>query len=204
MRPPELRPLGEGALRLALDGAVDAARLAERLRAWPGVVDVVVAERHAAVYFDPARPPVNEESLARVAVECRPGARVEASRRRHVVRVRYDGPDLEAVARAVGLSPAEVMERHAAREYEVRVIGFLPGFAYLDGLDERLVLPRRREPRPRVPAGAVAIAGRYTSVYPFASPGGWHLLGRALDFTPFRAATGAALALGDRVRFEAA
>jgi len=79
----------------------------------------------------------------------------------------------------------------------------LPGFAYLRALDPRLVLPRRATPRPRVPALSVAIAGPYTGLYPFASPGGWHLLGTAVGFAPFDAHTGAAMSLGDRVRFVA-
>jgi UPF0271 protein len=86
----------------------------------------------------------------------------------------------------------------------VRVVGFLPGFAYLGGLDERLVVPRRASPRARVPAGAVALAGPYTGVYPLASSGGWNLVGTALDFVAFSPAEGATLRLGDTVRFEAA
>jgi KipI family sensor histidine kinase inhibitor len=82
-------------------------------------------------------------------------------------------------------------------------VGFAPGFAYLGELDPKLVLPRRAEPRPRVPAGAVAIGGAHTGVYPFATPGGWHLIGRtdAVLFDSHRAAP-ALLRVGDRVRFE--
>jgi UPF0271 protein len=80
----------------------------------------------------------------------------------------------------------------------------MPGFAYLDGLDERLRLPRRATPRTRVPAGSVAIAGARSGIYPFASPGGWHLLGRVVDFVAFDRAHGATLRSGDRVRFEPA
>jgi KipI family sensor histidine kinase inhibitor len=80
-------------------------------------------------------------------------------------------------------------------------MGFLPGFAYLDGLDPRLELARRETPRPRVPAGALAIAGVQTAVYPFASPGGWHLIGRVVDAAMFTPEAGARLAFGHRVRF---
>jgi KipI family sensor histidine kinase inhibitor len=79
----------------------------------------------------------------------------------------------------------------------------MPGFAYLRGLDPRLVIPRRATPRPRVPAGAVAIGGPYTGVYPLASPGGWHLLGTAIGAALFDVRSGATLALGDRVTFVA-
>ena len=85
--------------------------------------------------------------------------------------------------------------------YVVAAIGFLPGFAYLRGLDARLVVPRRAAPRTRVEALSVAIAGPYAGVYPFESPGGWNLLGTAVGFSPFDARAGAVLALGDRVRF---
>jgi 5-oxoprolinase (ATP-hydrolysing) subunit A len=89
-------------------------------------------------------------------------------------------------------------------EHVVRLLGFLPGFAYLGPVAPSLVLARRATPRPRVEAGAIGIAGGYTGVYPFASPGGWHLVAHAVDFAPFDLARGARLGLGDRVRFEVA
>lgn len=89
----------------------------------------------------------------------------------------YGGADLDEVAQACGLDPAEVIARHTASTFTVAFCGFAPGFAYLDGLDERLRLPRRATPRTSVPAGSVAIADRYGAIYPTASPGGWHLLG---------------------------
>jgi KipI family sensor histidine kinase inhibitor len=121
----------------------------------------------------------------------------------HRIDVVYDGPDLEDVAKRTGLSAAEVASVHASRDYVVELIGFLPGFAYLGPLDPRLVVGRRETPRPRVPAGSVAIAGAYTGVYPAASPGGWHLLGRAIGVSLFdpRRSPPALLAPGDLVRF---
>jgi inhibitor of KinA len=97
------------------------------------------------------------------------------------IPVRYggdDGPDLEAVAELHGLRPADVVRLHAERTYLVFMLGFAPGFAYLGPLAPELVTPRRATPRPRVPAGSVAIAGSQTAVYPLPTPGGWHLLGR--------------------------
>ncbi len=88
------------------------------------------------------------------------------------------GPDLEDVAGRLGISPADVIELHAAPTYRVFLVGFSPGFPYLGPLPDALVLPRRETPRTSVPAGSVAIAGRQTGVYAVASPGGWHLLGR--------------------------
>lgn len=95
------------------------------------------------------------------------------------IPVRYDGPDLEDVAEAVGLRPDEVAERHCSVRHVVGFFGFAPGFAYIDGLPEVLALPRRSSPRTRIEAGYVAIAGNQSVVYPGGTPGGWHLIGRS-------------------------
>lgn len=102
------------------------------------------------------------------------------------IRVVYDGEDLPRLAEHAGLTVAEVIERHAAPAYRVSALGFAPGFPYLTGLDPKLHMPRRATPRVRVPAGSVAIGGEHTGIYPFASPGGWHLIGRtdAVLFSP--------------------
>ncbi|MBF9236240.1 5-oxoprolinase subunit PxpB [Hymenobacter sp. BT683] len=92
------------------------------------------------------------------------------------------GLDLALVAAHTGLSPAEVIARHSAPEYLVHMIGFAPGFPYLGGMDERLSTPRKAQPRPLVPAGAVGIAGPQTGIYSLPTPGGWQLIGR----TPIR------------------
>lgn len=192
-------PLGEGALRLVLPARLERRQVLESLQAQPGVVDVVVGEEHACVYFDPAAPPEDPRRvLGRLTVSPVP---LEAPPL-VTVRVRYDGPDLEAVAERVGLSVDDVALLHASREYTVRGMGFLPGFAYLGEVDGRIAVPRLATPRPRVPALAVGLAGRRTGIYPFASPGGWNLLGTAVDFIAFEPGSGALLRLGDRVRFE--
>lgn len=115
--------------------------------------------------------------------------------------------DLGQVAQHSGLSAAEVIELHQARDYRVYAIGFAPGFAYLGELDSRLSTPRLVSPRPAVPKGAVAIADRQTAVYPAASPGGWNILG--LCPTPLFQAENAGTAkplmpfrVGDQVRFQ--
>lgn len=201
-----LEPFGDTAWRARLPEGIGTAgrrALLDALRAVPGVVDAVVTERHALVVLAPGAP--QDDVRAAVMRAARADASAPPSRvREHRVEVRYDGADLVEVAAASAMSPAEVVALHAGRTYEVAVVGFLPGFAYLRALDPRLVLPRRPTPRTRVPPLSVAIAGSYTGVYPFASPGGWHLLGTAVGFAPFDPLTGAALALGDRVRFEAA
>jgi KipI family sensor histidine kinase inhibitor len=95
-----------------------------------------------------------------------------------VIDVVYDGADLAQVAAETGLSIEEVVARHRAGRYQAAFTGFAPGFAYLSGLDPLLEVPRLAQPRPVVPAGSVAVADRYSAVYPRATPGGWRLLGR--------------------------
>jgi KipI family sensor histidine kinase inhibitor len=120
------------------------------------------------------------------------------------IPVRYDGPDLADVAALWGVAPHEVGVRHASFTYRVAFCGFAPGFGYLTGLPPELHVPRRATPRTRVPAGAVALAGPYSAVYPRATPGGWQLIGTMPDPTPLwdpardRAAL---LTPGTRVRF---
>jgi len=113
------------------------------------------------------------------------------------------GPDLLDVAVAKGLEPQEVVDLHSAHGYHAYFVGFAPGFAYLGDVPAALAMPRLPTPRRSVPAGSVAITGRQTGVYPFATPGGWRLIGRT-PLAMFRADRDpmALVALGDRVRFQ--
>lgn len=125
--------------------------------------------------------------------------------RLHEIPVRYGGEfgeDLEALAEQKGLKINDLIDLHCSVEYDVYMIGFLPGFPYLGVLPEALRFPRRATPRLRVPTGSVAIAGLQTGIYPQSSPGGWHLIGRT-DFVLFDAFQNppARLQAGDRVRF---
>ncbi len=125
----------------------------------------------------------------------------------HEIPVVYDGEDIAELAERHGLGVGEVISRHSAPIYEVVLLGFSPGFPYLAGLDPKLCTPRRASPRPRVPAGSVAIGGSHTGIYSIESPGGWHLLGT----TPVRIFDPARrepddeamflLRAGDRVKF---
>ena len=114
------------------------------------------------------------------------------------------GPDLDAVAENTGLSTEEVIAAHLSTSYRVYLLGFQPGYGFLGDTDIRLHLPRRTEPRVRIPAGSVAIAMKLTCVYPWDSPGGWHLLGRCpVPMFDARAKTPTLLSPNDSVRFEA-
>ena len=220
---PRIAPLGDGAITVAVGDTVELAlnarvhRLAAAVRAaaLPGVVDVVPAYAALTVHYEPLHHGYDElaATLAALAAavcdDDRPPSRApvpitdgSVTGALHELPVRYDGPDLADVARRTGLTAEEVVRRHAAVTYTVYLLGFVPGFAYLGDLDASLVLPRRADPRPRVPAGAVAIAGRQTAVYPLATPGGWHLIGQsdAPLFDPARTPP-TLLAPGDRVRF---
>lgn len=204
---PLIRPLGESAVLIEITGSratERAAALAARLQTAPpvGVLDAVAAYETLAVYFDPlicdsAR---ITSDLAHAATEVRDSE--SAAKAAHVVPVVYDGEDLAAVAEHTGLAPSRIAEIHSSVEYSVLAVGFVPGFAYLGELDERIRVPRRDTPRTRVPAGAVAIAGPHTAVYPLATPGGWHLIGRT-TIRMFEATRSppALLSAGDRVRF---
>ncbi len=128
--------------------------------------------------------------------------RAEAEGRLIELPVRYDGPDLPDVAARTGLSEAEVIRLHSGSEYHVYAVGFTPGFPFLGEVPKVLRLPRRSTPRATVPFNAVAIANAQTCVYSLPSPGGWNLLGIALDtiYDPNRAEP-FLIAPGDRVRF---
>jgi len=177
--------------------AVRAARL---LREEPsGLVDIVIGHATVLVTW------VEEVSDLVPIVERALVPEPEMVGRSVEIPVRYDGPDLDEVARLTGLSQEEVVARHTGVEHVAAFLGFQPGFAYLLGGDEELHVPRREVPRTRVPGGTVAIAGPYSGVYPRDSPGGWRLLGSTATamFEPAREPP-ALLTPGDRVRFVAA
>ena len=211
MSNPRLRYAGDAAIVVELGSSIDPAvnaraiALAERLRGEhvPGVHDVLATFRSVAVFFDPLRTDV-EALRARLFTlpsdqeRLPPPSLVE-------IPVEYGGdagPDLDVVARGARLSADEVIARHAAREYRVFMIGFLPGFAYLGIVDDAIASARHATPRLRVAPGSVGIAGLQTGVYPQASPGGWQIIGRTTT-RPFDAQRTPATLLtpGDRVRF---
>lgn len=187
-----VRVVGDRALRLTLPPGAPRRAVLAWLLAQPGVCDANLAAEHALVVFDgPPRPLAWPDAWP---VERTPPVT-------HEVRVVYDGADLEALATALGVGADEVIARHGSAAWEVAFLGFSPGFAYLVIEDPMLAtVARRASPRPRVPAGSVALAGGYTGVYPADTPGGWNLLGRAIE-PRLLDGERPRFAVGDRVRF---
>lgn len=191
---PRFEALADNAWLIHLGTTADAATnahvhaLGARIRAsapsW--LHDLVPAYTSLGVFFDSnridadtARDWLRAQCLADIETTTVPPSRIVE------IPVCYGGThgeDLDAAATELGIVPAELIARHVAAFYTVAMIGFAPGFPYLDGLDPTLALPRLATPRTRVPAGSVAIGGAQTGIYPHESPGGWRLLGR----TPFR------------------
>ncbi|NPA47330.1 MAG: 5-oxoprolinase subunit PxpB [Thermococci archaeon] len=204
------KPLGDSALLISFGEVIDE-EINDRVHALAGaiekanfgwLVEVVPAYSSLAVIYDPA---LTDFDGVRQAIE-----RLEFSAERFEgklaeIPVLYGGeygPDLEFVAQYNGLTPEEVIEIHSRPIYRVYFLGFLPGFAYLGGMDGRIATPRLERPRLKVPAGSVGIAGGQTGVYPIESPGGWRIIGR----TPLRLfdpekEPPTLLQPGDRVRF---
>ncbi|MCS6879033.1 MAG: 5-oxoprolinase subunit PxpB [Geminicoccaceae bacterium] len=205
-------PVGDSAILVefgeTIDPAINAAVLAldARIRAMAleGVVELVPTYRSLLVHYDPEKID-GAALLARLASLDldHPGPPPEG--RSWTVPVCYGGEfgiDLEAVAERHGLTPEEVVRLHTAPVYRVYMVGFVPGFTYLGGLDPRLHTPRLPEPRPRTPPGSVSIGGIQAGIASLAIPSGWHLLGRTpvRTFDPERDPP-LLLAPGDRVRF---
>lgn len=175
--------------------------LAWRAAAISGVVELVPGARTVLVRFDPAQ--ISAAALADALSAPMTDAAQAQPAQHQRIPVQYDGEDLVEVASLLSVSAEEIIARHQAAEWRVAFSGFAPGFGYLVCSDPLFDVPRRSSPRTRVPAGAVALAGEFTGVYPRESPGGWQLIGRTdavmwdVDRDP-----PALLAPGTVVRFE--
>jgi KipI family sensor histidine kinase inhibitor len=169
---------GDQALLLQFDSTAEVLAWTDALReaAMRGVLDIVPAARTVLLKLDGSgRQSAIRRRLGTLTVA--PGAAVPTTVEPTVIDVVYDGADLVEVADLSGMTAAQVVEAHTANPWTVGFCGFAPGFAYLVGGDPRLAVPRRSEPRPSVPAGAVGLAGEFTGIYPRRSPGGWQLIG---------------------------
>ena len=216
----KLQPMGDVAVVATLGEAIDPATLAHvltfaealaRARA-KGVTDIVPAYASVTVFYDSAlladAPGGAYDSVCRLMEACALKAKAATGAlgtKVVEIPVCYGddyGPDIELVAEHCRISVDDVVSLHSGGDYMVHAIGFTPGFPYLGGLPEALRIPRRDSPRARVPAGSVAIGSSQTGVYPVASPGGWHIIGRTPMhlFRP-HLEPAALLRPGDRVRF---
>ena len=212
-----ITPLGDSAVVISMGSGLDEASLC-RLRAIasaiecdppPGVTDIVPAFATVTVFYDLAGTGGFAHFCAEIEKRLKMADATLASdvARTVEIPVCYGGefgPDLGDVAESAGLEPGAVASLHSGGSYVVQAIGFAPGFGYLGGLAERIHAPRRATPRTLVAAGSVGIGGTLTAVYPFATPGGWNIIGRTplKMFDPARAEP-AIMRAGDLVRFRA-
>lgn len=204
-----IAPAGDQAILITLGTAIDPATLGEVLaleralqQARPsGLISAVPAYASLLCRFDPDR-----TDHLRLEHDARSfEGKLDTSLERGPafdIPTRYDGADLEDVAARTNLTPDQVVELHAGRDYLVYCIGFAPGFTYCGELPIALEVPRRSSPRTIVPAGSVAIAGRQTGIYAVESPGGWNLIGRT-EMALFDVTKNppAGFKPGDRIRF---
>jgi KipI family sensor histidine kinase inhibitor len=178
-----VRDYGDQALLLEFESTAEVLAWADALREADllGVLDIVPASRSVLVKLaGPRYQAPTRQRLGKLCVTARAVSGVTApidGRADIEIDVVYDGADLSEVARLTGLSTDQVIAAHTGTLWRVGFGGFVPGFAYLIGGDGRLEVPRQSEPRTRVPAGSVALAGEFSGVYPRESPGGWQLIG---------------------------
>lgn len=213
MQTPRILPCGDSALTVEfgdtidpdLNGKVLALDDILRARTPTGLVETVPTYRSLTIQFDPVA--TDYEALVRLLEdETRELAPRTAVGKRWRVPVAYGGEfgiDLEEVAQLHGLTPARLIEIHSSAVYRIYMIGFLPGFAYLGGLDPKIATSRRVHPRAKIPSGSIMIGGTQAGIAPMDMPSGWHLLGRTpvRSYAPER--TPAFLfAAGDEIVFE--
>jgi inhibitor of KinA len=208
-----LLPCGDSALTVEFGEGIDrrvsalVLGLANRLAAASiaGLVELVPTFRSLTIHYDPLLLPRAELKAALAPLLVRLEA-AEGTGSLWRIPACYDpslAPDLIEVAERTGLTPDQVAERHSAAAYHVYMVGFLPGYPYMGDLPPELALPRRENPRTKVPPGSVAIATTLTAVYTLESPGGWHLIGRTpTPLWDLRRDPPAVLAPGDKVVFE--
>ncbi|KUI44772.1 allophanate hydrolase [Mycobacterium sp. GA-1199] len=179
-----IRDYGDRALLIEFASTAEVLAWTDAIRRadLPGVLDIVAAARTVLVKLEgPRYQAPTRQRLGGLRIDADPEAELTPpadGRADLSIDVVYDGPDLDEVARLTGLSRDDVVAAHTGSLWRVAFGGFAPGFAYLVGGDRRLEVPRRSEPRTKVPAGAVGLAGEFSGVYPRESPGGWQLIGR--------------------------
>lgn len=181
--------------------------LSARVRAanLTGVIATVPTYRSLMVHYDPLTTDSANLTASIQALVDQPGAEQLQARlwRIPACYAPSHAPDLEEVAQRTSLKPEDVVRLHGETRFHVYMVGFAPGFPYMGDLPEALALPRRKDPRVKVPAGSIAIAVGQTAIYPVESPGGWHLIGATpLRLFDARAPQPALLSPGDKVQFD--
>ncbi|MCD8363027.1 MAG: 5-oxoprolinase subunit PxpB [Lachnospiraceae bacterium] len=170
-----------------------------------GIVDMIPAFCSLLINYDP-RIITYDRIQSRMAELVKMDVKASAQKKKvFEIPVCYGGdfgPDIENIAANAGLSVEEVIKIHSSSDYLIYMLGFLPGFCYLGGLDERIHTPRLANPRVKIPAGSVGIGGSQTGIYPLDSPGGWQLMGLTpvKTYDPDRE-TPILLEAGDYIRF---
>jgi KipI family sensor histidine kinase inhibitor len=208
-------PIGDAALEImatpgsAIDMVARVRTIADAIAAAavPGVSDVVPAVDRVLIIYDPTAIGTLADLQQRLRMLSTASAHAPRTTTRHEIPVCYGGPygpDLDSVCRLHGLDRDTLARLHTAADYLVQAVGFTPGFAYLHGLPDSLHTPRRATPRSHVAAGAVGIGGSQTGVYPFATPGGWNIIGHtSVRLFDLPRQPSALLRAGDTVRFHA-
>ncbi len=195
-------PVGDYGLLVELDDLHTTLTLLDALQADrpDGVVELIPAARTLMVRFDTHV--TNRASLVETIAHIDLSAKSSRLGEVFEIPVSYGGEDLNDVAELLGLSVEELIRRHTEATYTVAFTGFAPGFAYMTSDDPVFDVPRRKSPRVRIPAGSVALGGKFGGIYPSDSPGGWQLLGRTeLRMWDTNRSRAAFLAPGDRVHF---
>lgn len=160
------------------------------------ILDIVPTYTSLAIHFDADSPLFFDENALEEIVKDLHKINIDLSSQLHKIYVDYNGDDVKHVCEELQINKKELVEMHANKTYTIAMIGFRPYFPYLLGLDEKLKLPRRDDPRKLVKKGSVAIASNQTGIYSEDSPGGWHIIGNT-DFKNY-----SALKAGDKIIFK--
>jgi KipI family sensor histidine kinase inhibitor len=216
-------PVNESSVLLSFGSTIErriharmmqAKQLIEQYR-FVGFIETVPAYNSLAVYYDPQQIVNSEETIAETVIDQlkhilqKESIAVASVAEQSVITIPvcYDeifGIDLQELSASLQLSIEEIIQLHTGKSYHVFMIGFTPGFPYMGAVDERLITQRKTQPRLQVPPGSVAIAGNQTGIYPFATPGGWNIIGRAaVNIFDLQKENPFLLKAGDEVKFKA-
>ncbi|MFY0601815.1 MAG: 5-oxoprolinase subunit PxpB [Cyclobacteriaceae bacterium] len=206
-----IRPFNENTILIEWKGEIGEAVLHEILsfQDWvesleiKGVLETWIAYRSLAIHYQPER--INTKELIEIVQEYNAGSQVLRSFKKWILPVCYESkcaPDLSYLSQELGHTEDKIISLHTSKKYLVHFIGFLPGFMYLSGLDERIHFPRKENPKQVIPKGAVGIGGFQTGIYPTQSPGGWNIIGNCpLTFFDLRSDKPCFIQPGDTVEF---